>query len=407
MSEALTINEVVVTGVGVVTPLECGSGMQDFWDKLCSGINSIKPIRGFDVRGNKCDVGGEISGFETFLDYDLSKEYDRCAKLFMLASQYALNDAGAEQELVKSMGVVIGTILGGIGSGEQYLNEKLFLSKKGNSSLLKQYCLHTIADSIKKMLSLRGSAISINTACCSGADAIRIAAAQVRSGRARIVLAGGADVLSEFAFRGFSSLNALTTDGKVRPFDKKRTGLALSEGAGAVILEEKNHARKRGAKIYCELVAAGSSMDAYHMVRPHKDGEGLSRAIQIALTNTEGTTGSVDYICAHGTGTQYNDNMETKAIKHAFRENVSTIKISSIKSMIGHMLGAASAVEAISCIKAIETSTIPPTINYEEADPGCDLQYVFNTAIKKDIKTCMSLSAGFGGQNTVLIFRKE
>jgi 3-oxoacyl-(acyl-carrier-protein) synthase len=180
----------------------------------------------------------------------------------------------------------------------------------------------------------------------------------------------------------------------------------LGEGAGVVVLEEKSHALKRGAKIYCTLASAGSSMDAYHMVRPQKEGEGLSRAMNSALLKMPGAIDAIDYICAHGTGTQYNDSMETRAIKRVFGEKAHTIKISSIKSMIGHTLGAASAIEAISCVKAIEQGMIPPTINFEEPDPECDLQYVVNKALKKDIKRCMSLSAGFGGQNTALVFSK-
>ncbi len=399
--------EVVVTGVGVVTPVECGEGTQKFWDGLCSGINAIKLIKKFDTRGYKCNVGGEITGFEIFLNDCWQQEYDRCTKLFALACQHALQDAALDQPLIQPTGVSVGTILGGIASGEKYMNERFFLSKKRDPSLFRQYCLHAIADSIKKMFSLHGPAITITTACCSGADAIRSAATCIKNNRASIMLAGGADTLGEFAFRGFSALNALTTDGYVRPFDKRRTGLALGEGAGVVVLEEKSHAYKRGAKIYCTLASTGSSMDAYNMVRPHKDGEGLSRAMNSALSKIEGTTSAVDYICAHGTGTQYNDSMETKAIKRVFGEKARAIKISSIKSMVGHMLGAASAVEAISCIKAMEYGVIPPVINFEEPDPECDLQYVVNTAIKKNIKTCMSLSAGFGGQNTALVFSKS
>ncbi|MBU4376902.1 MAG: beta-ketoacyl-[acyl-carrier-protein] synthase family protein [Candidatus Omnitrophica bacterium] len=406
MNENLPAKEIVITGVGVVTPLDCGRGTQDFWDKLCSGVNAIKPIHRFDVRGHKCSVGGEIFDFDSSLEDGWKEEYDLCTKYFALACRHALQDTNAEQPLVQSMGVAVGTILGGIESGERYMHERFFLSKKINPKLFRQYCLHTIADSIKKMFFLHGPAISITTACCSGADAIRSAAAYIKNNRASMMLAGGADILSEFAFRGFSALNALTTDGNVRPFDKRRTGLALSEGAGVVVLEEKRHAHKRGAKIYCTLASTGSSMDAYHMVRPHNDGEGLSQAMNNALSKIEGKTDTIDYICAHGTGTQYNDSMETKAIKRVFGERAYTIKVSSIKSMIGHMLGAASAIEAISCIKAIKHSMIPPTINFEEPDPECDLQYVVNTAIKKNIKTCMSLSAGFGGQNTALVFRK-
>lgn len=406
MNSAFAKREIVVTGMGVVTPLECGRGTQDFWEELCRGVNAIRPIRGFDTRGYKCEVGAEISGFESFLEDYWKQGFDRCTKLYALAVQNALQDASVDQELVQSMGVAVGTILGGISSGESYLNARLFLSQKGEEGLLRQYCLHAIADSIVKKFFLQGPNISVNTACCSGADAIRSAAAQVRNGRVNMMLAGGVDILSEFVFRGFSALNALTTDGKVRPFDKRRTGLALGEGAGVVVLEEKNHAYSRGAKIYCTLAASGSAVDAYHMVRPDPEGEGLSRAMNAALSQTAGEANTIDYICAHGTGTIYNDSMETKAIKRVFKEKAYAIKVSSIKSMIGHTLGASSAIEAISCIKAIENNIIPPTINFEEPDEECDLQYVVNTACKQNINTCMSLSAGFGGQNTALVFKR-
>ena len=407
MNQDLPAKEIVVTGVGVVTPLDCGKGTQDFWDKLCRGTNAIKPIRGFDVRGHKCNVGGEACGFESFLDDHWEKEHDRCAGLFALASRYALQDAGADNSLIRAMGVVVGTILGGIESGERYMRGRFSIPKKEDPNLLKQYRLHATADYIKKRFVLQGPSISLNTACCSGADAIRGAASCIRNDDAAMMMAGGVDILSEFVFRGFSALNALTTDGKVRPFDKNRTGLALSEGAGVLILEEKNHACERGARIYCTLVSSGSSADAYHLVRPTKDGDGLFRAMSNALSRIEGAGDTVDYICAHGTGTQHNDHMEARAIKRVFGKRTPLVKVGSIKSMIGHMLGAASAVEAINCIKAMEHGIIPPTINFEEPDPDCDLQYVVNAAMKKSIKTCMSLSAGFGGQNTALVFRKS
>ena len=259
MSKDSDIKEVVITGVGVVTPLECGKGTKDFWDKLCNGTNAIKPIHGFNVEGHKCNVGGEILGFESFLKDNWRKEQNRCTKLFALACQSALQDAAVDPSLIKTMGVTVGNILGDMVSNEQYMNERFLLSKRSDSNLLKQARLNTVADSIAKGFSMNGPAVSINTACCSGADAIRSAASQICNGRRSIMIAGGVDILSEFAFRGFSALNALTTDGKVRPFDKRRTGLALGEGAGVVVLEEKNHAHARGAKAYCRLSSSGSS----------------------------------------------------------------------------------------------------------------------------------------------------
>lgn len=396
--------EVVITGVGVTTPLENGKGTDEFWYALCRGVNAIKPISEPFALGHKCAVAGKVGDFQRFLDASWTG-HDRCAKLFALACQHALMDSKVDRHLIPNMGIIAGTILGGIISGEQYMRE---LSKPEKAAaLLKQYCLASTADAIKNRYSLRGPAGSVSTACCSGADAIKIAATQIRNGRADIMIAGGADVFSEFAFRGFSALNALTTDGKVRPFDKDRKGLALSEGAGVIILEEKKHAQDRGARIYCSLASFASSADACHMVRPNPDGEGLSRSIQNALSSIADVDGDIDYICAHGTGTQYNDSMEAKAIKRVFGKKTSTISVSSIKSMIGHTLGAASAIEAICCVKAMEKSTIPPTINLEKYDPECELQHVAKKALIKNINMCMSLSAGFGGQNTALVFKKH
>jgi 3-oxoacyl-(acyl-carrier-protein) synthase len=397
--------EVVISGVGVVTPLESGKGTDYFWNELCKGTNAVNPIQRFNVQGCKCDVGAEVYDFERFLEDAWGDDCDRVTKLFALASQYALQDAKIGQSLMSSMGIAVGTILGGIESGEKYMNERFLDAPKVAGCFPRQYFLNAIASSIADKLSLLGPTISISTACCSGSDAIRSAASQVRNGRIAMMLAGGTDVLSEFAFRGFSALNALTTDKKVRPFDKRRTGLALGEGSGVVVLEEKAHAQERGAKIYCTLEASGSSADAYHLVRPHGEGIGLSQAISVALSQLKEDT-NIDYICAHGTGTSYNDRIETKAIKRAFGEKAYSIKINSIKSMIGHTLGAASAIEAINCIKTIEHNIIPPTINFEESDPECDLDYVVNSPHKQEINACMSLSAGFGGQNCALIFKR-
>ena len=398
--------EIVVTGVGVVTPLEHGAGVDTFWNELCRGANAIGPIRGFDVQGYKCNVGAEVNDFELFLEDYWREGHDRCTQLFALACQYALHDAAVNNISKESTGVAVGTILGGIASGVKHMEARYFRAEEGDRNLLKKYCLHSVASSVARRFSLQGPVLSINTACCSGADAIRYAAMQLQNDRATMMIAGGVDILSEFAFRGFSALNALTTEGKVRPFDRRRTGLALGEGAGVVVLEEKSHARERGARIYCTLSGAGSSADACHLVRPDREGEGLSRAMNIALAQASAIPNSIDYICAHGTGTLYNDAMETKSIKRTFKEEAYLVRISSIKSMIGHTLGAASAIEAITCIKAIEGSAIPPTINYGEADPECDLAYVVNSAHKQEVNACMSLSAGFGGQNTALIFKR-
>lgn len=371
--------DVVITGLGVVTPIDCGKGIEAFWKGLCGGINAIKPITSFNTDGHKCNVGGEIAGFE---------RGNRCTKIFSLACEQAIVDSGISFSS-EMAGISFGSILAGIGHiGEDYFPN---------------YISGTVAES----WNLRGPNICVNTACSSGADAVGLAFDEILTGRINVMVAGAADLLSEFAFQGFSALGALTKDGLVRPFDKNRTGLALSEGAGAVVLEEKVHAQKRSAKIYAELKGFSSCSDAYHLVRPQPGGEGLSISISQAIANSGINLRDVDLINAHGTGTTYNDAIETKAIKRVFGKFASGIKITSIKSMIGHALGASSIIEIISCIKAMESNTIPPMINYQTSDPECDLDYVFNKACRKDVKLSMSLSAGFGGQNSAILLTKE
>lgn len=397
--------EVVITGLGVVTPMDNGQGVDSFWEGLCNAKNMIKPIKLFNVEGCKCQVGGEISGFEKFIKDSSLSNGNRCTQLFALASQQAIEDSALKIDS-ETAGVSFGSILGGIDSGQRYMEKAFFLNGIKDSSLLKDYSLHSIPAYIAKKWNLKGPNLCVNTACSSSSDAIGLALNEIKNGRVDVMVAGGADILSEFIFRGFSALHALTEDGFVKPFDKYRTGLALSEGAGAVILEEINHARLRNAKIYCRVIGFSSIIDAYNLVRPHKDGSGLSNAIDTALTEAGIEPEDVDYINAHGTGTVYNDLSETKAIKLSFGKIAKRIKISSIKSMIGHTMGASSVIEAVCCVKVLHDYVIPPTINYDVPDPDCDLNYTPNVACKAKVNIAMSLSAGFGGQNSVLIFKK-
>ena len=371
--------DVVITGLGAATPIDCGKGIEVFWKGLCDGINIIKPITSFNTNGHKCSVGGEIPGFEV---------NDRCTKIFSLACEQAIIDSGISfhSELA---GISFGSILAGIGDRE------------------KSYFPSYISGVIAKRWNLRGPNFCVNTACSSGADAVGLAFNEIASGRIDVMLAGAVDLLSEFAFQGFNALDALTKDGLVRPFDKNRTGLALSDGAGVVLLEERAHAQKRAARIYAQVNGFASCSDAYHLVRPQPEGYGLSMAITRAIDNSGIGLNDVGFINAHGTGTTYNDVMETKAIKRAFGRVASGIKISSIKAMIGHALGASSLIGIISCVKTMESGEIPPTINYQSLDQECDLDYVFNKSCKKEVNFCMSLSAGFGGQNSAIVLKKE
>ena len=250
---------------------------------------------------------------------------------------------------------------------------------------------------------IKGPAITVSTACASGTDAIGIAYRKILLGKSDVMIAGGVDLLSEFAFSGFNILQAMTRD-KVRPFDKNRDGLAIGEGAGFVVLEEEESARRRKTRIYGKVMGYASRGDAHHLTAPDREGRGLSEAMRSAIAEAQLKTSQVDYINAHGTGTAYNDAMETKAIKSVFRKEAYNIPVSSIKSMIGHTFGAAGAIEAITCLLAIRDGIVPPTINYEERDPECDLDYTPNKAREHKVRTTISLSAGFGGQNAVIVF---
>jgi len=394
--------EIVVTGLGVVTPMDNGGGVDKFWKGLCEARNAIKPIRSFAVDGYKCRVGGEISGFEKFLQDPLLKGRDRCTRLFALASRQAFEDSGLTSGHER-MGVSFGSILGEMQAKQAYMEKVFFQNGSRDVASLEKFSLHSISAYVAERWNLKGPNMCVSTACSAGADAIGLAFNEIRNGRAKVMLAGGADVMSEFLFRGFSALGALTRDSVVRPFDKNRTGLTISEGAGTVILEELNHARSRNAKILCRISGYGTTTDGYHLARPHKEGAGLARAISTALKETGIKPKNVDYVCAHGTGTILNDLSETKAIESSFGEYAKKVKISSIKSMIGHSMGASSALETICCIKVLLNNIVPPTINYETPDPDCGLNYVPNVACKAKVNTAITLSAGFGGQNSAIV----
>ena len=398
--------EVVITGLGVVTPMDNGEGVDKFWKGLCEARNIIKPIRSFAVDGYKCQVGGEISGFERFLRDPLLKDHGRCTQLFALATQQAFEDSGLTSGQDR-MGISFGSILGEMQAKQTYMEKVFFQNEPKNAASLEKLSLYSIPAYVAKKWNLKGPNICVSTACSSGADAIGLAFNEIRNGRAKVMLAGGADVMSEFLFRGFSALEALTRDNVVRPFSKNRTGLAASEGAGAMILEEISHARSRNAKILCSVSGYGSTTDGYHLARPHKEGAGLARAITVALKEARVKPKKVDYVCAHGTGTILNDLSETKAIESSFSGYAKKVKISSIKSMIGHSMGASSALETICCIKALLNNIVPPTINYEMPDPDCRLDYVPNIACKTKVDTAITLSAGFGGQNSVIVLNNK
>lgn len=379
----------VVTGVGLVTPLDQGRGKEAFWAGLIQGVDALRPISLFDASGYSMNAAAEITSFGGI-------RAGRWQRFLDTAFDSAVADSAIGSLSVgRKCGIILGTVLGDI------LSEEDAWSRRERASLAATR-LSSGAENLAKRYALGGPVTTISTACASGTDSIGMALRLIQTGAADLMVAGGGDTLSEFAFSGFNSLGAMTRD-VVRPFDGNRTGLALGEGAAFLLLEEEGHARRRGARIYCSVAGYASAADANHLTGPDRQGRGLARAITEALA--EAGLESVDYINAHGTATPYNDLMETKAYKSVFGAQAAQIPVSSIKSMIGHSFGAAGAIEAVATIMAIERSVLPPTINFVTKDPECDLDYCPNTARVKHIRSAMTVSSGFGGQNSAIIFR--
>ncbi len=395
-SERIAQVEVVVTGMGIVSPLESGGGLDAFSKAACEGKDAVAPIDIFDTADYATRVAAEVRGDFSLSETGQSRLYEKRWQAFIEhAFAGAVKDAALNiQPDCARTGIVLGTVLGGIAEGEK-------VWRAGSPALPGGYRLSSGAERLAKAYGIGGVVLTISNACASGTDAIGIAYRHIATGRADIMIAGGGDALSEFAFSGFSSLGALTRD-LVRPFDKDRSGLALGEGAAFLVLERKDAAYARGARIYGVVSGYASAADANHMTGPDREGRGLASAITRALK--EARLEQVGYVSAHGTGTPYNDLMETKAIKRAFGVYASRLPISSIKSMIGHSFGAAGAIEAVTCLKAIESSSVPPTVNLEHDDPDCDLDYVKGRARDIAVGSALSLSAGFGGQNSALVF---
>ncbi len=388
-------NTVVVSGIGIITPLKPFMKVDDFWDALCSGEDAIKrtspPM--LDIDRKWLMAGIEQSCFPSGINAENKFQFIAEEALCM-----AMKDANLLE--YRNAGISIGTVLGNVLVKERRLIEGK--KQKGTDNGDKE-SLSYIASYLAAKHNLNGPNITVSTACASGTDAIGIAARKIMAGKADIMFAGGVDVLSDFALMGFHSLQALTEE-KVRPFDKNRTGLALGEGAAFVVLESEKHAIQRGAKVYGRVVGYASRADANHLTGPHREGRGLADAICQAISEDNLTQTGVDYINAHGTGTLYNDLMETKAIKKVFGKRAYSIPVSSTKSMLGHSFGASGAIESICCLLAIKNSTVPPTINFSESDPESDLDYVPNTSRRHKVTIAMSLSAGFGGQNAAILF---
>lgn len=406
---------IVVTGIGVIVPN--GIGKESFWKSCREGLSGIKLITRFNTEGYSCKIAGEIRDFDP-LDYMNTKEFkrsDRFSQLAVACAKLAVEDARLNLEKVSRdrVGVYFGTAIGGMPFAER--QHEIFLEKGlGKVSPFLAEALFPGAGSCKIAIALnvKGVNNTLSTGCTAATDAIGQALDALRNGRADVIIAGGAeDPLAPITFGSFCIIKALTTGNgdpakATKPFDLKRNGFALSEGAGVLVLETLDHALKRDALIYAELVGYGCSCDANHMVQPSPEGVELANAIRLGLEDANVVPEEVDYINAHGTSTLLNDVAETRALKNVFGDLAYCIPVSSIKSSVGHTWGASGAVEAIACVLAIRDQFIPPTINYETADPECDLDYVPNKGRHANVNVVISNNASFGGKNAVLVIRK-
>lgn len=400
------MKRVVVTGLGVISSI--GFGKEVFWEKLIAGTSGITEITSFDTLFVNNHRGGEIQNFDP-LDHMFKNSAERCGRttqLAIAAARLAFEDAGIGYLYEERTGVCLGTTIGE-GQVASELN-KTWIQKGVNAlpkKLIGQYPYWNISRNVAIEFNISGPNLMIPTACAAGNYAIARASELIKSGDADIMLAGGTDSFSYSAFLGFNRLMSMTSD-KVMPFDKNRKGMLIGEGAGILVLESLENALKRKALILAELIGYGFGCDAHHMTAPHPDGAGAALCMEAALKQAGIQKSDINYISAHGTGTPANDVAETKAIKKVFGDLAKTIPMSSIKSMLGHCMGAASAIEAVACCQAIQTGIIPPTINYETPDPDCDLDYVPNVARKHNVDIAMSNAFAFGGNDACILLRK-
>jgi len=397
---------VVITGLGAVTPL--GIGLHALWGGLLEERNAFATVSSFDSASYKVHQGAEVPEFEpaSFVTRQNPDSMGRTSQLAVAAAKEALADAGIAADEHSEAGVCIGTT-----SGEPRVIERL------DDCLLEDrpadceprfpftYPCHVIAAHVAREFSFSGSNQVIPAACAAGNYALARAADEIKAGRADMMLAGGADAFSRITYTGFYRLGAISPD-VVRPFDRERKGMIPGEGAAMLVLETETHARERGAKIYAEFAGYGLSCDAYHMTGPHPEGDGASRAMEMALRRSKTNRNDVDYICAHGTGTKASDKAETKAVRKAFAEVADETPVSSIKSMLGHTMGAASAIEAAVCSLAVDRNVIPPTANFQEHDPECDLDYVTDGARERSVTVAMNNAYAFGGNNASIVLKK-
>lgn len=408
--------KVAVTGIGMISPL--GTGTEKTWKGLLDGRSGIGKITHFDSTGFPCQIAGEVQDFEIdrFIEIKEQKKMDRFIHLGVAASIMAMDDSKLKitKDNAERVGVIVGSGMGGLSSIERYHSVILEKGpKKVTPFFIPMVIINLVAGQIAIRFGVKGPNLAVATACASGTHSIGDAFRLIQRGEVDAMIAGGTEaVISPLGVGGFTAMRALSTrnnepERASRPFDKDRDGFVMGEGAGILILEEMEHAVNRGARIYAELIGYGMTGDAYHFTTPSPNGEGAARCMQAALMDSGSKPEEVNYINAHGTSTKYNDELETAAIRKIFGKHAYKLAVSSTKSMTGHLLGASGGLEGVITVLSIFNNIAPPTINLENPDPECDLDYVPHKARLMDISVAMSNSFGFGGTNASIVFRKH
>lgn len=408
---------VVITGLGVVSPV--GNTVADFWDNIIAGKSGAGPITYFDTEHFDTKFACQVKNFDplNYMDRKLSSRVDPFTQFALAASQMAFTDSGLDMTKIDPyrVGVVYGSGIGGMWTYDK--EQRKLYDKNGNPDRISPFFIPMLiadiaAGRISMMYGLKGPNYATISACTTSAHSIADSVMLIQRGNADVMVTGGSEaVICPMGVGGFNAMKALSTRNDApekasRPFEKNRDGFVMGEGGATLILEELEFAKARGAKIYAEIAGIGMTADAHHITEPAPEGEGVAEAMRIAIKDAGMKPEDIDCVNAHGTSTYYNDKNETAAIKNVFGKHAYDIPVHSIKSMIGHLLGAAGAVESIASVLTINKGIVPPTINYETPDEELDLNYVPNTAIKKDIKTVMCDNSGFGGHNTALVFKK-
>ncbi|KJJ85956.1 3-oxoacyl-ACP synthase [Candidatus Omnitrophus magneticus] len=410
---------VVLTGAGVVTPV--GNNIKDFWENLINGKSGADFLTAFDSKYFNSHIAAEVKNFDAtqYMSPKQERKLDKFVKYAVVAAKMALEDSGLDSNKIvrERAGVYIGSGIGGLHTIESEHRKFIELGpEKGPDKmspfLIPMLIVNMASGIVSIEIGFKGPNSSAVTACATASHSIGEAFRLIQRGYADIMVAGGSEAaITPMGFGGFCALRALTTRNDApqkasRPFDRERDGFLMGEGAGIVLMEDLEHAQRRGARIYCEVVGYGMSGDAYHMTAPDPSGDGAVRCMREAVNDAGLNLDEVDYINAHGTSTQLNDKMETQAIKTLFGDHSKKFAVSSTKGVTGHLLGAAGGVEIIACAKAIQEQILPPTINYEYPDPDCDLDYIPNIARKSKVNVALSNSLGFGGHNVTLAVKR-